>query len=502
MRFLRFAAVALVGSVVLAAPAAAQVTDEQLAADIDAFISQLMALNVTPGLAVAVVKGSEPVLIKGYGFADVERNRPVTTTTGFYIASVTKTFTALTIKLMEERGTWKLSDPVSRYLPQLQLGAGLSPDSITLLQLITHTHGIENSGPIVARTAFSGEHNNAQLMQLFREHKASGSGRNFRYTNVGFNLAGLIIDEVTRSSWKQALQAEILKPLGMKNTSAFVSRFDSAQLAMPYAATGDGSFRRLHYAKGDGNMHAAGGLISTAEDMAKYLEAQLNGGVLDGKRIFPARVIAATQSKVVVLPESDRPDRQIAQGLGWQFYRHNGEEALVHGGGFSAFVTMVALVPAHKIGVAVMVNESKTGGGAGEFIAEYVIDRILNKPGYEQKHAQGMKNVENNVARRRAAIAEDAARRAARPQTLPHPLSAYVGVYEHPLTGTLVWEQRGDKLHARWGLLQATAEVFDHATNKLRVEMEPGTGDVVEFKMTDGKATSVIFDRREYVRKN
>lgn len=485
-----------------AAQASAQTADRQLAGDIDAFITRLMALNVTPGLAVAVVKGSEPVLIKGYGFADVERKQPVTPTTGFYIASVTKTFTALAMKLLDERGTLKLGEPVSRYLPQLQLAPGLAPDSITLQQLITHTHGIENAGPVVARTAFSGEHTNQQLLQLLREHKASTSGRNYRYTNVGFNLAGLVIDEVTRSSWKTVLETEIFRPLGMKHTTAYVSKYDSARLAMPYTATRDGSFRRLHYAKGDRNMHAAGGLVSTARDMAKWLEVQMNGGVLDGQRIFPAHVIAATQSKVVPvpLPASNRPDPQIGQGLGWQIFRFSGEEVLLHGGGFSAFVTLVAIVPAHKIGVAVMVNEAKTGGGAGDFIAEYVIERALNQSGHAEKYAEGMKNFEINVARRRTAIAEDAARREARPQTLPHPLTAYVGTYENPLTGTIVWEQHGDRLHARWGLLQSIAEVFDHTSNKLRVELEPGSGEVIEFKMTDGRAASLVYGGREYVR--
>ncbi|HEX6063658.1 MAG TPA: serine hydrolase domain-containing protein, partial [Longimicrobiales bacterium] len=254
-------------SLTTAAPTFAQ-ADPQLARDVDAFVSQLMTHNVAPGLAIAVVRGNEPVLIKGYGYADLERKRPVTPTTGFYIASITKTFTALTMKLMEQRGLLQLYDPVSKYLPRLVLAPGLSADSITLVQLLTHTHGIDNSGPVVALTAFNGVHTNARLLELMREHKPGESGRNFRYTNVGFNLAGLIIDEVTDDTWKNVMQKDVLDPIGMKDTRASISRYDSAQLAMPYAAAGDGGFRRIQYAKGDGNMHAAGGLISTAQDLA------------------------------------------------------------------------------------------------------------------------------------------------------------------------------------------------------------------------------------------
>ncbi len=502
---MRFSTIMTGAALVISAamPAGAQTADAQLAQDIDNFVKQIMALNVTPGLSVAVVKGSEPLLVKGYGFADVERQRPVTATTGFYIASVTKTFTALAMKVMEERGQLKLDDPVSKYLPQLQLAAGLSPESITLRDLLTHTHGIGGSGPVVARTAYSGEPTTAaQLIALLREHQPGEAGRNFRYTNVGFNLAGVIIDEVAHDSWKNVLEAELFKPIGMKNTSAFVSLFDSAQLAMPYIATGDGKFLRVYYSKGDGNMHAAGGLISTAEDMAKWLEIQMNGGVLDGKQVISASAIAETQRKIVSLPASTRPDAQHGQGLGWQLARHNGEEALMHGGGFSSFVTMVAFVPAHKIGVAVMVNESKLGGGAGTLIAEYVIDRALGKTGYQATYAGKLEELEGMLQQRRNAIAEDAARRAARPQTLPHPLNAYAGVYENPHVGTIVWEQRGDKLHARWGLLQATAEVYDAVSNKLRVELEPGRGEIIEFKFADGKATSIVYGGREFTKIN
>jgi CubicO group peptidase (beta-lactamase class C family) len=498
---MRLASITAVVTLSLAAAGSAFAqADAQLARDVDAFINQAMALNATPGLAIAVVKGSEPVLVKGYGFADVERKRPVTATTGFYIASITKTFTALTMKLMEQRGQLRLGDPVSKYLPQLVLAPGLSADSITLTQLLTHTHGIANSGPIVALTAFNGVHTNARLLELMREHKPSEVGRSFRYTNVGFNLAGLVIDEVTRDSWKNVMQKVVLDPLGMKNTRAFISRFDSAQLAMPYAATGDGGFQRIHYAKGDGNMHAAGGLISTAQDMAKWLEVQMNGGMLDGKRIFPETVIAATQSRIVTLPASERPDAQTGQGLGWQLYRFNGEDVIMHGGGFAGFISFVAFVPASKVGVAVMVNDSKVAGSAADLIAEYVIERALNKPGYQDKYAQRVEELRSTVMKRRDAIAQDAARRAARPQTLPHPLSAYAGVYENPIIGRFVWQQQGDKLHARWGLLQSTAEVFNHEKNQLRVELEPGRGEVVEFRFTDGRATSMVYDGREYVR--
>ena len=480
--------------------AAAQTTDPRLAADIDAFVNRVMAMNVTPGLAIAVVKGNEPVIVKGYGFADLERQRAVTANTGFYTASITKAFTALTLKLMEQRGLLKLDDPVSKYLPTLQMGAGLHSDSITIRQLLSHTHGIENSGPVTWRTSSTGEQSNKILFDLIREHKRSEAGTNYRYTNVGYNLAGLIIDDITKGSWKNVMQVQVLNPMGMTSTRSRVSLYDSSALAMPYTVTADGKFVRVHYSKADDNMHAAGGLVSTANDMAKWLEVQMNAGMLDGKQIFPAAIIAETQRKHVDVPGGRGDMPQTGYGLGWSLNTFSGEQIISHGGGFSEFRALLAFAPQHKIGVAVLINNAKIGGGAPDFITQYVFDRALNKPGYEQKYADMFAKLDGMLQQRRSQIAQDAARRGARPQTLNHPLSSYAGVFENPVLGTFVWEERNGKLHVRTGVLRATAEVFDHVTDKLRVELEPGMGEIIEFKIVDGKAASMIYAGREFKR--
>ena len=499
MRFLPILT-AVVMTVAAIEPAPAQTVDAQLAGDIDAFVNRVMAMQVTPGLAIVVVKGDAPVIIKGYGFSDVERQIPVTANTGFYTASITKAFTALTMKLMEQRGQLKLDDPVSKYLPTLQLGAGLFADSITLRHLLSHTHGIESAGPVVYRTAYSGEQTNRQLLELMKEQKASGSGRNFRYTNTGYNLAGLVIDEIARSSWKNVMQEEVLNPLGMKSTRARTSLYDSASLAMPYTVTGDRNFVRVHYAKADENMHAAGGLISTANDMAKWLEVQMNAGKLDGKQIFPASIIEEMHRRHVAIPGGRGDMPQVGYGLGWSLNTFNGEQIISHGGGFSEFRALVAFAPQHKVGVAVFINSAKIGGGAPDFITQYVFDRALNKPGYAQKYEEMFNRLDGMLQQRLTQISQDAARRAARPQTLPLPLSAYAGSYENPHYGTFVWSIRGDRLEARAGVLRAVAEVFDHTTSKLRVELEPGSGEVVEFKIEDGRPVAMVFRDREYRR--
>jgi CubicO group peptidase (beta-lactamase class C family) len=480
--------------------AAAQSPDAQLAADVDAMVTRVMALDAVAGLSVAVVQGDRAVLTKGYGWADIERKRPVTENTVFYIASTTKAFTALNVLLLAERGTVSLDAPISRYLPGVQWGSGVNADSITVRQLLSHTHGIDNNGPVVFRTAFTGVHTNDLLKSLLRHHPASDAGHAYRYTNLGYNIAGIIIDDVTASRWQDGLEANVLKPLGMNSTTAIISRFDSAQLAMPYARDPAGS-RRLHYAKGDGNMQAAGGLVSTAADLARWLEAQINLGLVDGRQVFPRAVMAETHRIQAPFPAQEGA-QNLGYALGWNVSLVNGDTVLHHGGGFSTFRTYIAFSPRSRIGVALMTSEGGLGAVVVDFLTDYVLDRGMQAEGWRAKWEGRLTELETRLAKGREAIAADRARRAARPQVLPHAIETYAGTYDNAEGGTLVWTVRDGRLWAQIGLLKSIAEVFDGTTNKLRVELEPGAGEVIQFNIDNGRAVSLNYSGRVYERRD
>lgn len=482
-------------------PAAAQApADRALAAEVDSFVRRIMAVSGTAGVAVAVVHGEHPVLVKGYGFADLERRIPVSEHTAFYIASTTKAFTALTLALMADRKTVDLDAPITRYLTGAHWAPDVNPDSITLRQLLSHSHGLAGNGPIIWRTAFTGVHTNTLLKDLLRHHGASDAGRAYRYTNLGYNIAGLIIDEVTGGKWQDALATNVFTPLGMSRTTAYVSRIDSAQRAMPYVMEPTGP-RRVHYAKSDGNMQAAGGLVSTASDLARWLEVQLTLGRLGGRQVFPRPVIAETQRQQVAMTGTRGEQQTVGYGLGWVIGVQGADTALFHGGGFSAFRTIIAFDRRHRIGVAAVTNEGSIGGGAIEAIAQYVLDRARDGAAARAKYAQRLTELPAMLDGIRTRIAEDRTRRAARPQTLSKPLEAYAGTYESPEGGVMTWTVRDARLWAEIGVLRSVAEVFDHQTDRLRVELEPGSGEVVHFKFAGDRAASLVHQNREYVRR-
>jgi CubicO group peptidase (beta-lactamase class C family) len=476
--------------------------DRDLASDVDAFIETIMSVSGLPGLAIAVVAGDGPILIKGYGFADAERRIPVDEYTAFYIASNTKAITALAVSLMADRKMIGLDAPITRYLPDARWGAGVIADSISIRHLLSHTHGIEGGlGPVVWRTAFTGVHTNTLLKELLQHHGPNKEGRgNYRYTNLGYNIAGIIIDEITNSKWQDVLDSLVLSPAGMSSTTPYLSRMDSFRLAMPHVLEPDG-LRRVHYAKTDANMAAAGGHVSTAVDIARWLELQINRGRLDGRQVFPERVMAETHRLQVVANENRGEVKIVGYSLGWFVGVQADDTVMIHSGGFSSFRSSIAFVPARSIGVAVMTNEAIMGSGATEYVVQYVLDRSRSAASAREKYARRLDELPAIVERTKARIVEARSQRASRPQTLTKPLDAYSGVYENGQYGVMTWAVQGNRLWTNMGVLKSVAEVFDHQTDALRVELEPGNGQVVQFKFEKGRAVALTYAGHEFIRR-
>src|SRR5215212_8163905 len=173
MRLRQFRALALslvVMSVMFVRPVRAQ-QQPQITQKLDSIMNALMAMDLSPGAGIVVVKGTDVVYMKGFGYADVAAKRPFTPETEFYIASTTKSFTGLAAALLDKKGTFKLDQTLHHYLPALKLKAPMNADSISVRSLLTHTHGIGN-GPVAIRLAYSGEYNgDAELVKFLEMHE-------------------------------------------------------------------------------------------------------------------------------------------------------------------------------------------------------------------------------------------------------------------------------------------------------------------------------------------
>ena len=466
-------------------------------AAIDSVAARLFALELAPGMAVAVVRGDDVIYLRGFGHADRETGRRVTPETIFYIASTTKAFTGLTAAILDEEGRFELDGRLSKYLSTVRLAPPLSADSITIRSLLSHTHGIAGDGPVVWRTAYTGEFaSNDELVRLLAEHEPAQGGRAYAYGNIGYNVAGFALDAALRRSWKDLLAQKIFTPLGMSSTSAFVSRAPADRLAMPYSFEGNG-FERLPYGKTDANMQAAGGLVSSARDMARWLEAQLNAGRVDGKQALPRAAVAEAQRLQASTDANQRGMRMIGYSLGWQMVVRGDDTLYTHGGGFPGFATHVSFLPSQRLGIAVMANEGNLGGPLVELTAQAIYQRLAGGtiPGFNS-----FEEIESRIAQAKSGVAADRGRRAARSQALPLPIERYAGVFVDPIYGTIELSVVDGRLHSRAGAAQAPVEVFDAEKNQLRFALT-GSGAVVPVEIVDGQVVAFTYQGRKFSRK-
>jgi CubicO group peptidase (beta-lactamase class C family) len=454
-------------------------------ADADRFAGRLVDAGLVPGMGLAVTLGDSVVHVAGYGVADLETGRPVDPATEFYIASTTKALTATAVLLLAGRGEIDLEAPVSRYLPDLRFEAPLDADSISIESLLTLTHGIEDGGPVVLRTAYTGEFTPELLIELLADYGPSESGRAFDYGNLGYNILGLVLDPDDRDGWKEVVRREVLNPLGMEETTARLSTLDPERLAMPHSIGPAGDFHRVPLAKADANLHAAGGHFTTARDMAKFVAAHVSDGTLDGERIFPAEAIAPTHEKHADQDREFGPFQRYGWGYGWDLGTFEGDTIVHRFGSFSGYRSHVSFMPAHGIGVVVLVNGDGPASPAADLMATYVYDRLMGKPDVAAAYDARLDELEQQLAEGLQQLADHLAEREARQVPLPHPLEDYAGVYEHPALGRMEWRVVDDHLEVSMGVAESEAEVYAAAEDKLRVELTGG-GEVIDFTVPEG----------------
>jgi CubicO group peptidase (beta-lactamase class C family) len=487
-------------SSVLIEPALCAQAEPELVARLDRVTTELFtAEHAVPGMAVAVVKGDTLIYSKGFGVADLETKRPVTPDTAFYIASTTKAFTALAVNMLDFQGRMSLDATVASYVPAVHFTPPLSAASITLRDLLGMTHGIDQAGidPIVLRTAYTGEFTSEQLVSLLSTYKPAKSGCEFAYGNLGYNLAALAMEAKEGKSWKELVKEQVLAPLGMQATTAYASQVPAEQVALPYRYAPGGELQ-LAAAKQNSNMHAAGGLFSTANDLARFLLAQLNAGRVDGKQVIPAAVIASSHKQHVEQDREYGPFHRHGWSLGYDVGNY-ADELLVHRfGSFQGYFSHVSFMPEQGVGVVILINQESMGALLADAVSTAIYDELLGKAD-NATAAKRVAQYKDEVMDMKEAIQKSFASRAKRSQKLPSPLSAYTGNFHNELLGIMRWTLEQGKLHVAMGAAASDVEVYDGDDNQLRVELF-GSGSVVTFDIQNGSASKVDLNGLVFVR--
>jgi CubicO group peptidase (beta-lactamase class C family) len=325
--------------------------DPEVRAQIDLFsawIEGQIEIRGLPGVVVGVVSGDDLVWAEGFGHADVEAGRPMETDTRFRMASHSKLFTATSIMQLREQGKVHLDDPVVDYLPWFTFEEAAPDDPpVTIEHLLTHSSGLPRE---------AGSHwtdfdfpTAEEVRDLMADRQAPFSPEvRWKYSNLAYTIAGMIVEEVSGMSWAAYLQQNIFDPLGMSSSS--VDEPDGKMATGYGSRMPDGSRQVFPFVDARG-MAAATGLTSTVEDMARFVSAQFRTGARGGAQLLSTASLREMHR--VRMLESTWTS---GQGIGFSVRRVDGKLYVGHGGGYPGYTTNTTIQLDSNVGVIVLTN--------------------------------------------------------------------------------------------------------------------------------------------------
>ena len=338
-----------------------------------------------PGVAVAIVDRGGVAFSAGYGWADLENRIPMTPDTVTNIASISKTFTNAAVLQLVEQGQLGLDDDVSQLLPFPVRHPEYPEVSITVRQLLTHTSGIED-GDAYDESYACGDPT-VSLADWIRGYLVPGGefysaaqnflptapGEAYSYSNVGFGLAGYLVEVASGMPFAEYVESNLFEPLGMTESGFYLSEFESGRQAVPYAwiDAGDALDNVLFGNRNGEKASEAGfipfcpysfynipdGLVRTSVDqLARFLVAHIRGGELDGRRILTESTVAEIFSPQLD-PSLTREDESV-RGLTWSRTESGIGELWGHNGADPGIRSHMQFQPESGRGVVVFANRA------------------------------------------------------------------------------------------------------------------------------------------------
>ncbi len=439
---IRLSALALPLALVAATPALADPPG-----GLDARIEELLKATATPGMAVAIVEDGKIVHAKGYGVRRLGAPEKVNADTIFTIGSTAKAMTSAALATLVDAGKIGWDDRVVDHLPGFQMYDAWVTREMTVRDLLVHRSGLGmGAGDLlyIPRGSYSRD----EIVRRLRYIRPATSFRSgYAYDNVLYIVAGALIEAVSGQSWEAYLRDHVLRPSGMtRATDTFDQLFATANRAYPHArfggaVRGTGPMRRLDEADHLPQASAPAGLLAaSANDMARWLQVQLNQGALpDGGRVYSEASAREMWAPVTPMPIAELPEPIAgtqpsfdAYALGWEVRDYRGHRIIWHAGGVYGSTSVVVLIPERKTGFAIEINSEEAEPRFG--LMYELLDHYLGLPHTDWAARFGAYR-RQRIAAAEAAVAQKGATPAQVGPSLP--LARYAGRYVDPWYGPL-----------------------------------------------------------------
>ncbi len=303
----------------------------RLEKDLNAYLEVIVAKKSFSG-EVLVTKGEEVLFHRAIGLASVEDATPLKVGDTYRIASITKTFTGTLVAMAQEQGKLAFPDPIGKYIPNLTKRMGF----LTIHQLLTHTSGLPHNEGITdywAKKSKLEMSTDQMIAEINRLELLFEPGKEMKYSSPGYYLLGTLVEKVFDQSYRQALEEQILKPLGMTGSGAT----DSDQLVEAWHLLQEkrlpAPYRNYSMLKGAGDMYA------TAQDLQKWSQS-----------FFETKLLGEEGLKTVLNDE-------LKYAYGW-FADTDTPAKFYHGGGTWGYSSYLAMYPADQISITILTNVS------------------------------------------------------------------------------------------------------------------------------------------------
>ncbi len=426
---------------------------------LDGYVNRALSEWKIPGVSVAIVKNGKVVLVKGYGIKELGGNDKVDGNTLFMIGSNTKAFTATALAMLQADKKLTLDDKVQKWLPGFKLWDPWVAKEAMIRDLLCHRLGFETfQGDFMY---FDSDLSHEEVVDKFSRVKPLyGFRSKWGYTNAAFGVAGDVIKAASGLSWGDYIHDKIFLPLGMNDSRALSIDIEKPGNKAFAHTVQHGELKKIPYGHID-NIAAAGSIASSANDMTKWVLAQLNNGKLDGNQVLPAGIQQQTWLPHSILGNGGTLYNRghfALYGLGWFLEEYSGRRIVSHTGGVNGFVTSVTLIPEEKLGIIVLTNTD--ANNFYEALKWEIMDAYLGNTyrnyskAYLGFYTSQQKREEEWWKKERDTVNMK--------KTPSLPLSAFAGEYRHEVYGKMTIKHDGDKMIAtfehhkgRYGTLEA-----------------------------------------------
>jgi CubicO group peptidase (beta-lactamase class C family) len=414
-------------------------------AGFDESMAQILKDWNVPGIGVGIVVKDKLVFAKGYGYRDYGKKLPFTSKTVVPIASNTKLFTATACGLLVEDGKLEWDKPVRQFVPGIEFYNDDLNRQITIRDMLSHRTGMTRHDTIWYKSDFTRK----ELFERLKYLEPTKPLRTtFLYNNMMYAGAGYVVELLSGKTWEDFLRERIFNPLGMKSTVFSIEELEKQpDHGVPFTEHRDSDeLYEIPYYREAAGMGPAGSINSNLEDLSRWVIAQLNKGVVDGRQVLPASVIKETMAPTIAMPNSELESRGWGEmlnsvyGMGRWTASYRGHLIAYHGGDINGFHSQISILPEDGIGVIVLVI-SDNGAALYDPISYDVYERLLGL-----SHTPWSERLLD--LRRKAKAAGKVARSQAGADRVSgthpsHALADYTGEYENPAYGVVTISEAG-----------------------------------------------------------